>query len=198
VPTDAHEPETPDCLAGHVRLELRNVGKNYPFERSRRFPGILANSSPRDYSLLSWAVGRRSSALVPRSQPGFSRGRSVIEAHRRIIKNFRRPPIEQHHGALCAGLFPPTERVWWSRPASLTACSSLPRQRPSASAGFRWWRRDIAPTRLRGVLACPRASVREFQRRSLPPKSARRQLAAESPAIAKRERTRNRRGCLHC
>src|SRR5262249_5657614 len=62
----------------------------------------------------------------------------------------RRRPIEQHHCALCAGLFSPTERVWWSRPASLTACSSLPRQRPLASAGFRWWRRDIAPTRLRG------------------------------------------------
>ena len=77
-----------------IYRDLRNVGTNYAFERSRRFPGILANSSPRDYSLLSWAVGRRSSALVPRSQPGFSRGRSVIEAHRRIIKNFRRPPIE--------------------------------------------------------------------------------------------------------
>jgi len=33
-------------VAGHVGLELRNVGNNYPFERSRRFPEILANSSP--------------------------------------------------------------------------------------------------------------------------------------------------------
>jgi len=32
----------------------------------------------------------------------------------------RRRLIEQHHCALCAGLFPPTERVWWSRPASLS------------------------------------------------------------------------------
>jgi hypothetical protein len=47
----------PDCVAGHVGLELRNVGKNYPFERSRRFPGILANSSHRDYSLLSCGGG---------------------------------------------------------------------------------------------------------------------------------------------
>ena len=78
------------------------------------------------------------------------------------------------------------------------AFAPLPRQRPSASAGFRWWRRDLALTRLRGVLACPSASVREWQRRSLPPKSARRQLAAGFPAIAKRERIRNRRGCLHC
>ena len=37
-----------------------------------------------------------------------------------------RRPIEQQHCALCAGLFPPTERVWWSRPASLMACSSPP------------------------------------------------------------------------
>jgi hypothetical protein len=40
----------------------------------------------------------------------------------------------------------------------------LPRQRRWASAGFGWWRRDLAPTRLRGVLACPSASVRESQR----------------------------------
>jgi hypothetical protein len=46
-----------DCVAGHVGLELRNVGKNYPFERLRRFPGILANSSHRDYSLLSCGGG---------------------------------------------------------------------------------------------------------------------------------------------
>src|SRR5438132_9626966 len=30
----------PDCLAGHVGLEVRNVGANYPFESSHRFPGI--------------------------------------------------------------------------------------------------------------------------------------------------------------
>ena len=28
-----------DCVAGHVRLELRNVGANYPFVRSRKFRG---------------------------------------------------------------------------------------------------------------------------------------------------------------
>jgi hypothetical protein len=47
----------PDCVAGHVRLELRNVAANYPFERSRRFPRTLANSSPRDYSRLSCGGG---------------------------------------------------------------------------------------------------------------------------------------------
>ena len=29
--------QRPDCLAGHVRLELGNVVANYPFERSYRF-----------------------------------------------------------------------------------------------------------------------------------------------------------------
>src|SRR5258708_6842242 len=35
----AHLRET-DCVAGHVRLELRNVIAKYPFERSHRFPVI--------------------------------------------------------------------------------------------------------------------------------------------------------------
>ena len=37
----------------HVRLELRNVVANYPFERSHRFPGIQPNSGRRDCSRLS-------------------------------------------------------------------------------------------------------------------------------------------------
>src|SRR5262249_61930476 len=37
--------------------QLKTGGKNYPFERSRRFPEILANSSHRDYSLLSCGGG---------------------------------------------------------------------------------------------------------------------------------------------
>jgi Integrase core domain len=47
-----------DCVAGHVGLELRNVGKNYPFERSRRFPGIKRNFGRRDYSRLSCGGGK--------------------------------------------------------------------------------------------------------------------------------------------
>src|SRR5437870_10172917 len=46
-----------DCMAGHVRLELRNVAANYPFERSHRFAGIQPNSGDRDYSPLSCAAG---------------------------------------------------------------------------------------------------------------------------------------------
>jgi len=66
-----------DCVAGHVRLELRNVGANYPFERSHRFPGIKPNSGHRDYSrfeLRRWgdaarpagiSAGARSSGASP-------------------------------------------------------------------------------------------------------------------------------------
>ena len=52
-----HNPKRPHCLAGHVRLELRNVVAKYPFERSLRFPGIQQNSDHRDYSPLSCGVG---------------------------------------------------------------------------------------------------------------------------------------------
>jgi hypothetical protein len=45
------------CLAGHVGLELKNVGKNYPFESSHGFPVIKPNSGHRDYSRLSCGGG---------------------------------------------------------------------------------------------------------------------------------------------
>jgi hypothetical protein len=47
----------PDCVAGHVRLELRNVGTKYSFERSHRFREIQPNSGDRDYSRLSCGTG---------------------------------------------------------------------------------------------------------------------------------------------
>src|SRR5262249_23397896 len=50
-------PQRPDCVAGHVRLELRNVVAKYPFERSPRFAGIQPNSGHRDYSRLSCGAG---------------------------------------------------------------------------------------------------------------------------------------------
>jgi hypothetical protein len=61
--------QRPDCVAGVVGLELRNVGANYPFERSRRFPGIRPNSRHGDYSRVSCEVGDTqlgSRALVTR------------------------------------------------------------------------------------------------------------------------------------
>jgi hypothetical protein len=40
----AGAPGSADCLAGVRGLELRNVGANYPFERSRRFLEIKPDS----------------------------------------------------------------------------------------------------------------------------------------------------------
>jgi hypothetical protein len=40
-------------VAGVVGLELRNVGANYPFEKSRRFPAIQPNLVTGDGSRLS-------------------------------------------------------------------------------------------------------------------------------------------------
>ena len=60
-----------DCVAGHVGLELRNVGKNYPFERSRRFPEIQPNSGPRDYSRLSCGGGETQLGISAGISAGF-------------------------------------------------------------------------------------------------------------------------------
>jgi hypothetical protein len=51
-------------VAGHVGLELRNVGANYPFEKSHRFAGIQPNSSHRDHSRLSCSVAATQLGLV--------------------------------------------------------------------------------------------------------------------------------------
>jgi hypothetical protein len=40
VPPPNDDTRRPDCMAGHVGLELRNVVANYPFEKSRRFAAI--------------------------------------------------------------------------------------------------------------------------------------------------------------
>jgi hypothetical protein len=45
--------QRPDCLAGHVGLELRNVVANYRFEKPHRFPEIQPNSGHGDHSRLS-------------------------------------------------------------------------------------------------------------------------------------------------
>src|SRR5262249_12879790 len=38
----------------------------------------------------------------------------------------RRRAIQQYHGSLCAGLFPPRERLWWHGQRAWPACSSPP------------------------------------------------------------------------
>jgi hypothetical protein len=40
-----------------IYRDLKNVGANYPFESSHRFPGIQPNSGLGDYSRLSCGVG---------------------------------------------------------------------------------------------------------------------------------------------
>src|SRR5262249_46594361 len=52
-----HSPQRPDCLAGHVRFELRNVGANYSFESSRGFSRSEPNSGHGDHSRLSCSAG---------------------------------------------------------------------------------------------------------------------------------------------
>jgi hypothetical protein len=46
-------PQRPDCVAGHVRLELRNVTAKYAFERSYRFL-VIHRISPS--GALGWGV----------------------------------------------------------------------------------------------------------------------------------------------
>src|SRR2546426_120543 len=58
----------PDCVAGVVGLELRNVGANYPFEKSRRFPAIQPNLVTGDGSRLSCGVAD-TAILDPRLYP---------------------------------------------------------------------------------------------------------------------------------
>jgi hypothetical protein len=77
-----------DGMAGVVGLELRNVGANYPFEKSHRYPGTQPNSGHRDYSRLSCGVGRHSSGLVPALEPTGQRPDIPFPADRRCRSNW--------------------------------------------------------------------------------------------------------------
>jgi hypothetical protein len=74
-------PQRPDCVAGVVRFELRNVVVNYPFERSYRFAGDPAEFWHRDYARLS-AVGH--TQLEPNLGPGAQAGLLPF-SHGRLI-----------------------------------------------------------------------------------------------------------------
>jgi hypothetical protein len=95
----AIEPQRPDCVAGHVGLELRNVDANYPLERSHRFAGIQPNSGLGDYSRLSCDGGRRSSGPSARISAGCLRWQELprFSADAEMI---RRRPIQQYHCSL--------------------------------------------------------------------------------------------------
>ena len=112
-----HGSERPDCVAGHVGLELRNVVAK-PFERSHRFPVIEPNSGRRDYSRLSCGVG---DTQLGAGFCGDLHGRwpscGVADKARIGRDLFRseddRPAAnQQHHCSVCAGLSAQRERVW--------------------------------------------------------------------------------------
>jgi hypothetical protein len=70
-----------------IYRDLRNVGANYPFERSHRFAEIQPNSGHRDYSRLSCDGGRRRSGLVPGSRQDAYAGRNCrLEVAHRFLK----------------------------------------------------------------------------------------------------------------
>src|SRR6516164_2923932 len=73
-------PQRPDCVAGHVRFELRNVVANYPFEKSRRFGGIQPNSGPGDHSHLSCSAG--DTQLGAGFWPGSARALAIMRRRR--------------------------------------------------------------------------------------------------------------------
>jgi hypothetical protein len=86
-------------------------------------------------------VGRRSSGLSAGSQPGFSRGRLVIEAHRRLRKKLCRSRddpaaanLSNTNGALCAGLF---ERIQ-NRGGCLRCCAGRTAPPSQLSCALRW------------------------------------------------------------
>jgi hypothetical protein len=130
-------PQRPDCVAGQVRFELRNVVANYPFEKSRRFAGNQSNSGHGDHSRLSCGAGDT------QLEPG---GQHPAPSRTRWSKD----------DPAAAKPATPLRSLRWTFRAK-RACvvitnaepdrlAPLPRQRRSASAGFGWWRRAVAPT----------------------------------------------------
>jgi hypothetical protein len=101
----------PDCMAGDVRLELRNVVTKYSFERSQRFRQIQPNSGDRDYSRLSCGAWE-----TPLGNATISADMTCSLAEMAEIADFGgskddAAPIEQRHCLLCAGLSADRERV---------------------------------------------------------------------------------------
>src|SRR5262249_44048399 len=88
----------PDCLAGHVGLELRNVVANYPFESSHRFRKIKPNSGHGDHSRLSCGVvDTQLGPIVSMSAAAHAPERPAYLARRPLAFELRRPRI---HGEL--------------------------------------------------------------------------------------------------
>jgi hypothetical protein len=119
-------PQRPDCVAGHVRLELRNVVAKYPYEKSRRFPGIQPNSGHRDYSRLSCGV----------AETVISAG--ADSGSRRVQPRCRSTRSLEHWRATSVAS---STRYWTSRRSKPASSNSKMRQTPAApptQTGF-WW-----------------------------------------------------------
>jgi hypothetical protein len=97
-----------DCVAGHVRFELRNVVANYPFESSRGFPGSEPNSGHGDHSRLSCSAGdtQLGAGFCRDLQQAFctdvghhaaSPRRHELAAISFVQKMIRRQQSQQHH-----------------------------------------------------------------------------------------------------
>jgi hypothetical protein len=130
-------PQRPDCVAGHVRFDLRNVDANYPFEKSRRFAGNQPNSGHGDHSRLSCGAG--DTQLGPGGQhPAPSRTRWSKDD----------PPVAKPSTPLLSlrWTFRAKRACVVITDAEPDRLALSPRQRRWASAGFGWWRRAVAPT----------------------------------------------------
>jgi hypothetical protein len=200
-------------VAGHAGFELRNVAANYPFERSRRFPGLQPNSGHRDHSRLSCGSGKTQLGPGASIRRASSRTRwssiCIAEMTRKLAAISADPKMilqrqnQQQHCSVCA-------RTLRAKRACVVTTDGEPDRlaplTPPAPMGLRrvgWWRRTIAPApparccagmRERSF-ACPSAKLRALVRRGLHPRSVRRRPAAVS---TRGERIQNRRGCLHC
>ena len=79
----AHLRET-DCVAGHVRFELRNVVANYPFENSWRFAGNQPNSGQGGHSGLGCNAGDTQlgpAASIPRAGTESAASPALVKCH---------------------------------------------------------------------------------------------------------------------
>ena len=130
----AHLRET-DCVAGHVRLELRNVVANYPFESSRGFPRSEPNSGHADHSRLSCSTGDTQLGLGSAgifqqaggttSGPGAARlgDPSLYRRHGGAGSWHEYSPPQRQHLLLAVGLLCPSTK---GRVPAVSPCSSRP------------------------------------------------------------------------
>jgi len=112
------------------KTRTQKCRRKFPFGRSHRFAGIQPNSGHRDYSRLSCDLGETQLGPKDLSQACLRVRWQELPRFSADPEMIRRRPFEQHHCSICAGLFPPRERLWWSRTASLTGLLLSPASAP--------------------------------------------------------------------